>query len=207
MRNSPLPIFALALTLFLLPDVGAWFHHPSPIDSVRGLAWVTKEGFGNHCTVTSINEQEHFWLTASHCITTEQPMFIAGEPADVVMVTPLVEVAILHTHIAHAPALKLASHAPDYGDAVELVGFPLGWFYPLLIHGSISSPAFPQNHHVFAVTQLTVAPGNSGSAVLNANHRIVGLITISFSSAIALSSFVGCFIRVNPPPSVCCTAV
>lgn len=72
-------------------------------------------------------------------------------------------------------ALKIADKDPKIGDPITNVAFPLGIYVPgapLVFEGRFSG-VDPDGDHMYTIP---VAPGSSGSAVLNADGEVIGLI-------------------------------
>jgi len=72
-------------------------------------------------------------------------------------------------------AVKLADKDPDIGERITNVAYPLGIYVPgapLVFEGYFSGAA-PDGDHMYTIP---VAPGSSGSAVLNDDGEIIGLI-------------------------------
>src|SRR3990167_7965363 len=175
---------------------------PKVLDSVRALAVpieqigysttdgrvriVVDGGLTNICTVSSINEQKHYWLTAQHCVDDRTlTYFIDGDQGIVVMRDVLNDLAILHTESATAPELKLAPKGPTYADSIYVAGHPFGWPEPLLTIGTVASPVnqFTDEEgwdRPFMILQLVGAPGNSGSPVVNTSNEVVSVVQIGW---------------------------
>lgn len=122
------------------------------------------------------------WITANHCVETASEMgtvFIGSHKARVVLADPNIDMAILDGE--EAPALTLASTAPQVGDPVTFIGFPYNW--PVLAYrwGTMST-AFEarQNGVIVTALQLPAAPGDSGSPVFNAHMQVIGLMQAVF---------------------------
>jgi len=165
-----------------------------PADSVFPLQMVrveaSEDGFGevtaelvNICTVTSINEKQHGWLTAAHCVADDAPRYIMGEKVRVVLRDPANDIAFLQTTRVSAPAVPLAKEAPAVKDAVCVVGYPLGFTFQVTTMGTVAALSAPLDPKELPYTlfNVTGARGNSGSLILNANGEIVSVLQIGFS--------------------------
>ena len=146
--------------------------------------------FTNICTVGSINESKHYWLTAAHCIANvDLKYYVMGEEVKVVMRDVKNDLAILQTVQAKVPALKLAPQGLKAEDDVKMYGHPFGFAYPIFSKGFVMHPALDigndgaseeGDNTVFTILQMVGAPGSSGSPVLNVLNEIVGVVQIGF---------------------------
>lgn len=169
----------------------------SPANSVRPLAVITLDEEGpalrNHCTATSIDEARHLWLTAAHCLlsemtdvgSVESPRYIIGDRALSVVVSSEADLAVVRTVYASAPALKLAKHAPRQKDAIQLWGHPFGFRDLVATVGIVSVVEFLDFAEIGRTQpkmlyQIVGAPGNSGSAVLDARGDIISVLQFAW---------------------------
>jgi S1-C subfamily serine protease len=169
----------LAVPLFFFPISAQQL----PLRSVEPIAQVIypENGaapyFGNVCTAASINEKQHYWLTAQHCIADEGPHYIAGQPVGYVMKDATNDLAIVSTPVLSVPALKLAKAAPVVRDPIVVIGHPLGQIFPVVVSGPIAAEQVQMGDAGrFMLLQIPGAPGNSGSPVLNINNEIVSVV-------------------------------
>ena len=101
------------------------------------------------------------------------------------------------------PALKVAKVAPQIGDDVFSWSGPLG-LAPMLFHGEISgelhapydADAESRVAGMVFSSNLMVAPGASGSAVLNSQGEVTGILVGGFGSSVKLA---GAFFSNLPP--------
>jgi len=84
----------------------------------------------------------------------------------------------VHTQDALPAAPELATADPAIGDAVTVVGYPLGQALTVTTGHVLSSESDPLNENlgVVLVTDAPVEHGSSGSAVLDADGRVVGVV-------------------------------
>lgn len=182
MKQTILAILLSALVF--MPVVGT--SDPLPLASVAPMAQIyyDSEGtatFSNVCTVTGINEKEHYWLTAYHCISDAAPdvkHYVKGEAVGYVMKDPTNDLAVLSTPVSTVPAVKIATVAPSLGDRVTVIGHPLGQVYPIVTVGQIAGlkAVFPSVEGAFTFLQVPGAPASSGSAVLNERNEIISVV-------------------------------
>ena len=173
--------------LLVVPSISISAGHPL-LESVRPLSMVvvkedTGEAFmGNICTVSSINEKRQLWLTAAHCIEGDEPKYILGEPIEIIMRDVQNDIAVVKTPLAKLPALKLAQRGPKVEDRVKVSGYPLGYAYPFITTGWVANPfvVLDPRFAPFMIIQVTGAPGNSGSPIVNADNEIISVLQIGW---------------------------
>lgn len=149
-----------------------------PVPDANGIGFL-REG----CTASSIGPGE--WLTAAHCVAgyTKFRYYIMGDEAHVTKYDAAKDLAKLRTYRASAPALKIALRSPEVLDPVLVPGFPLGWKNIEVAMGHVSGF---QMHYIeeaywpMMMINVTGAPGNSGSPVLNADHEIIGVVQVGW---------------------------
>lgn len=146
----------------------------------------------NMCTVGSMNAEEHLWLTAAHCVVdpaegpegpaAPRPRYIMGDEVTKVAVDEKVDLAILRTERAVAPALALATTPPTYGDDLILIGHPFGFRAPIVTFGTVANPAMivEDGEKEYMLYTTPAAPGNSGSPVLDRFGRVVSVLQVGW---------------------------
>lgn len=108
------------------------------------------------------------------------------------------DVAELHVNAAGA-ALPIRQFAPDLGEQVYVLGNPGGSAPNSVSRGhviTVDRSEVVQNFDYFhmATTDASVAPGSSGSAVIDQRGRVVGMLAVSLGDAggfIVNSTFAG----------------
>lgn len=148
----------------------------------------------NMCTVTSINESRHYWLTAAHCVleedgTNSENLGIDGYTATVAYVNPLADVAVVETpdHPA-VRALRFSTRYPQVRDHVTVVGHPVGLSDVQVFEGYISSVRTDTENTgtahdkpvYYMMFDMTVCGGNSGSAVVNDNDEVISVVQVGY---------------------------
>ncbi len=143
---------------------------------------------GIHCTVFSINEAEHLWMTAHHCVVAEgeggttqwADTFIEGDASPVYRDFPDIDVAIIRTAREHAHAFKLSRQAQEVGEKVSVYGHGWGWEGKTLFTGTIALlyADAPQTGMVYTIFDMRVFPGHSGSPVYDEYGRVVSVMQI-----------------------------
>lgn len=141
------------------------------------------------CTAFSINERAGYWMTARHCaqsntVNAAWEATIDNQWALVIYRDPAHDIAVIQSAARH-PALKMASRGSEPGDAAVIIGYP--WGMPRgqsTTFGHIAALLVPiENWYPSDIYDITVAPGNSGSPVLNLDGRIVGLVWGRFEAS------------------------
>lgn len=90
----------------------------------------------------------------------------------------LADLAVVRTADALPTAPGLADADPDPGDEVTVVGYPQGGALTVTSGQVIGATTDPLNENLgqVLVTNAEVEPGSSGSAVLDAEGRVVGVV-------------------------------
>ena len=145
----------------------------SPIEDEEGEAHIR-----NICTVTSINAEKHYWLTAAHCVMPE--MLIANHAATVVFIDKDADLLVLQTVNYARPALTLRQTAPDVDEPVLMAGHPVGLMDIQVFSGHVSSLLTRVGGETHMMFNLIACNGNSGSAVVDAEGRVVSVLQIAF---------------------------
>ncbi len=105
-------------------------------------------------------------------------------PADVVLVNPLIDIAILKPHkILDMPKVdfQLVQHLKNM-DKVSVLGYPYGMPFTVT-DGIVSSVKQILDGQPYIQTDAAINPGNSGGPVVNQKGEIVGIATSKFSEA------------------------
>jgi S1-C subfamily serine protease len=168
---------ALAIILLVSPVVLA---APVRVGNVMPLH---NEAGQNFCTAFQINERDGLWATAGHCIVAAMKrgmkVMIAGK--DVMLIDigfdENRDFAVLEVHGIRASQLKLAKSAPVRGDRATIAGYPYGWPVLTITSGHVAARLVPLGQvPISDIYDITIAGGNSGSPVLNANGEVIGLL-------------------------------
>jgi S1-C subfamily serine protease len=182
----------IAAVVFALVVAAALFAAPR---SIAPSVWPMTFNGHNGCTVTSINEGQRYWLTAAHCVDPsedEGPTIraIRGEVITPVVVDTKQDIAIVQTGRG-APALKLAMHPPTVplpgakprDSEVFVLGYPFGLPFLVNVRGQAAALAGvlgDDDPKPYALFNLTGAPGNSGSAILNSKGEVVSVLQVGW---------------------------
>lgn len=194
------PLLATLLLVTFLTATTANQHHPTAFDSIFPLSatltmtdletGITATRTQNICTVFSINQKQHLYLTAGHCVLLGDgrtvrvvPYFVNGGAARVFQVAPQIDLAILQGDNG-APALKLRPEAFTWNDAVTVIGNPLGLSAYLVTHGYVANPSTDDKALELTVPHalfdLLVCGGNSGSPVLDASGKVASVVQVAW---------------------------
>ena len=185
------------LALFVTPALAAL----NPYTYLKSVAVLQTEG-RNMCSVTAINAEKDYFLTAAHCVvahfpTAESPevdeqantnMTVDGLPATILDVNVLQDLAVLYVPGSKRPALKIAHRDVRYLDAITMAGHPFGWDAATVMRGTVAAPSlqFTNNPNdypftkLYMILQVSGAPGNSGSSVVNDKMEVVSVVQISW---------------------------
>jgi len=202
------------LALLIAPALGACvnvgYHQPAmPVETI-----VMIDLDGSHGSGVVIDAEKGIVVTARHVIEDEkkitvvlpggakveaQVIAVSSEASDyaVLQIDPTVEK--LH-------AAKVRTSAPVVGEPLTIIGFPMKLGLSVSF-GRVSSAvtAAPMKEKNLIQMDATVAPGNSGGGVFDAEGRLIGLAEgIALSSAGMLSVFTG-FSFATPMSDVCAT--
>jgi S1-C subfamily serine protease len=185
--------FATAIIAILLLTVPTFAGYSTVARSVRALQAPRTDENGitvirNICTVTSINSDLHYWLTAAHCVGAPE-LFIAGRHADVVFSDTKADLAVLYTAGYSLPSLKMRTTRPAVGQFIMMVGHPVGLPQVQLFSGQVSSLRTLVDAEWFMMFDMTACGGNSGSAVVDSNDQVVSVLQIGFGQG--CSAFTG----------------
>jgi S1-C subfamily serine protease len=135
------------------------------------------------CTVVVINEENGYGLTAAHCVRKPLAEGISltanGRHAEVLRVNDLLDLAVLRVMIRGEKQVELATHTPEPGTPVAIVGYAFGDPDPLFQFGYIAQTKNAATKLV--MLNADVIGGDSGGACLDAQGRLVAINSILYS--------------------------
>jgi S1-C subfamily serine protease len=188
-------LLAALASLLLVPSAQGF--KLQALESVRPLQVVgTDEETGanvyrNICTTTSINEAQHLWLTAAHCVGNPQTQeldgklrFIQQSPAWVLDVNFPMDLAVVQAPLIRVPGLRMQPYDVVFGQKVYVAGHPLGYAALFLTQGWVANPRAhldPTDTSDYMLLNVAAAPGNSGSAVLNEKGEVVSVVQVGWT--------------------------
>lgn len=161
----------------------------NPFDSVRPLSMIqvdasTGEDFRKTiCTVFAVKmpNGQIRWLTSAHCIIGMETLdiWIGKSPAKIITISTPFDVAVLSGEIA--PGLTIAVNASPQTEAIRIIGYSFGWETPQYREGIRVGQFRQSENSIWEDTdQIAVAPGDSGSPVLNTSMHVVGMMKRAF---------------------------
>ena len=108
--------------------------------------------------------------------------------ATVVRTSPLRDLALLSLDSAGAPlpTLDIATATPKLGDSIIVLGYPGAGGNTLTETRGHYSGTTRDDGQEWIKTDATILPGNSGGPALDAQGRLVGVPTFTFSGALGL---------------------
>ena len=140
------------------------------------------------CTAwASLDHGQRVWVTAGHCVTNEDndpdvktEYKIEGKKVTLIHFDGTLDVASLTGGPKTEPLLVSVSDA-EIEDGIRVVGYPFGMDGPIYNDGVIANPSQTppgtRNKVPYAIYQVPVAPGSSGSPVLSQDGKtVVGMI-------------------------------
>jgi hypothetical protein len=158
------------------------FHPP------QGIQPLLTAGGTQDCTAFSVNEREHVWLTAAHCLDEADPEFI--------------QLYLFHARVKQlafdrtldlcifkgtfgAPALRFSPMPPESGDRIHVEGFFDESRFPTVFEGMYYSEGIVRNIRtkqflLRAVFLLHVNPGQSGSPIMNDREEVISVAQLGF---------------------------
>ena len=173
----------ILLCAFLAPTSAAsdnWNPIAEKIEKSLALVVVGERG---SCTAFSINEQENYVLTASHCFGHDiegKDLLVDNSPAKLIARDQKHDLMVLYVKGLDKPAIHMAKRDPRVGDNVASYGFGLGLEHPLFrvsyvsaTDTTIDGSGLPDR--LIAVDTQFV-PGMSGGPVVNADGNLVMMV-------------------------------
>ena len=188
---KPLLGLILSLFLFLAAPVTATFH--PLMRSVFPLAEVTTNEDGsfsvqNVCTMFSINNPKHYFMTAGHCVVDENGKPVGTLYADEEFQVPVTVKALnLTTDLAvvwanlPAESLRLRPTPLEFEDPVRIPSFQLGQWTFMLTRGEVTNPDVQPRgaHKPYLLHSAYACGGASGSPILDEGDRVVSVDQIA----------------------------
>lgn len=152
------------------------------LGSIRPLQMQSESGeLRNICTASSINEKKDYWITAAHCVADGGQRYIEGTGVFTTEMDEALDLAVLTAPAMDVKAIKLAGRQPSIGDKAYIAGHPFG--YPSLFltqgHVAVVDGDLEDGRH-FMVLDVAIAPGNSGSPVLNSKGEMMSILQVGW---------------------------
>lgn len=141
------------------------------------VPWLQRTDGAAICTTFAINEDQHLWMTAAHCLVDD--VMIGGDPADVVEVDEENDLAVLHTASVAAKGYALQRGPVEVGEPVMVVGYPIAIAVTSLavFQGTVAAPlARIEQGPLRTLFDITSCGGDSGSPVFNLQGELVSVM-------------------------------
>jgi serine protease Do len=174
----------------LIALLGLFALAAAPVPSITPLQTSTDKNF---CTTWSINNKQHYYVTAAHCVVSddedrELPVpHLYHQASKVVFADPQADIAVLRGPVG-SPPLKIASQDSPIGEKVTVVGYPWGWTEQMTFKGELRSNLIKDKEgYSYAIFDLTAAPGNSGSPIFNSKGEVISILQVGWSRSGNLS--------------------
>ena len=172
------------------------------VKPLQRIDFITPDGeviYKNTCTAVQINQIDHIWLTAAHCVlentlTEEGYEITIGErfigtqimsvaaPVVVIEIDSEKDLAVLQASSFWYPFEANFGKKPKLGQEIFIAGHPFGYLGVFLTRGWISSLKADLGwSSPFMVFQVPAAPGSSGSPVFNTKGEVVSILQIGWS--------------------------
>ncbi|WP_421741829.1 S1 family peptidase [Cellulomonas sp.] len=157
---------------------------PDGFDSAQRMAVrIRNIGCGTLSTGSGFALDDHTLVTNRHVVTDSSTLQLSTYDgrdltAAAASTAALADLAIVRTEDALPAAPELAAADPAIGDTVTVVGYPLGRALTVTTGQVVGSQTDPLNANLgeVLVTDAPVEPGSSGSAVLDSDGRVVGVV-------------------------------
>lgn len=151
----------------------------SPLQPIKDI--VTGRVF---CTAFAVNSDKRYWMTAHHCAIGEDgkpygsTLGDSGEATKLVAGFADIDVAVLSSDLAGDPYV-LAPAGPNVKDEVNVTGFGYGIEPAVPFWGKFSGDRYIKDAgRNYALYDMAVWPGHSGSPVVNARGQVVGVMQV-----------------------------
>ena len=157
---------------------------PDGFDAAQRMAVrIRNIGCGGLSTGSGFALDEHTLVTNRHVVADSAELQLSTYDgrdlaAEAASTAGLADLAVVRTLDPLPAAPQLADTDPQIGDAVTVVGYPLGRQLTVTdgrIMGAVTDPLHANLGEVL-VTDAPVEPGSSGSAALDAEGRVIGVV-------------------------------
>lgn len=157
---------------------------PDGFDAAQRMAVrIRNIGCGGMSTGSGFALDEHTLVTNRHVVADSAELQLSTYDgrdlaAEAASTAGLADLAVVRTLDPLPAAPQLADTDPQIGDAVTVVGYPLGRQLTVTdgrIRGAVTDPLHANLGEVL-VTDAPVEPGSSGSAALDAEGRVIGVV-------------------------------
>jgi S1-C subfamily serine protease len=157
---------------------------PDGFDAVQRMAVrVRNVGCENLSTGSGFAIDEHTLITNRHVVAGSETLEVStydGRDIDVTAVSAasLADLAVVRTDDPLPSYPRIADDDPVEGDLVSVVGYPSGGALTITDGEVIGSTTDPLNENLgeVLITDAPVEPGSSGSAALDAQGNVIGVV-------------------------------
>ena len=165
-------------------DAGTSQLSPDGFDAAQRMAVrIRNIGCGALSTGSGFALDEHTLVTNRHVVADSAELQLSTYDgrdvgAEAASTAGLADLAVVRTVDALPAAPVLADADPAVGDPVTVVGYPLGRRLTVTdgrVVGAVTDPLH-ENLGEVLVTDAPVEPGSSGSAALDAEGRVIGVV-------------------------------
>ena len=171
----------------LAPSVGSSAREnlsPDGFDAVQRMAVrIRNVGCSGLSTGSGFAIDEHTLITNRHVVADSEVLEVStydGRDLEVVAasIAGLADLAVVRTDDALPSYPQLADRDPVRGDTVLVVGYPQGGELTVTAGEVIGRTTDPLNENLgeVLVTDAPVEPGSSGSAALDTDGRVIGVV-------------------------------
>ena len=147
-------------------------------------------GEAGSCTGFVVDNERDYVLTAAHCDTKGEDLYVDLAPAKIVAKDTKNDLMVLKVEGIDRPALKLAKANPKVGDAVASYGFGFGFEQPLFrqAHVSAVDVNITGGGGVgnYVGLDANFIPGQSGGPVVNPANEVVLIVQLGSSAGVGL---------------------
>lgn len=174
---------------------GSQYLSPDGFDAVQRMAVrIRNVGCGSLSTGSGFAIDATTLITNKHVVADSADLQVSTYDGRDVSVTAsstaaIADLAVVRTAEELPSSPELADADPVRGDPVTVVGYPLGGSLTVTEGQVIGTTTDPLNENLgeVLVTDAPVEPGSSGSAVLDAEGRVVGVV---YAKSAAGQSFI-----------------
>lgn len=157
---------------------------PDGFDAAQRMAVrIRNIGCGALSTGSGFALDEHTLITNRHVVADSAELQLStydgrDVAAEAASTAGLADLAVVRTVDALPAAPVLADADPQVGDPVTVVGYPLGRQLTVTDGSVVGAVTDPLNANLgeVLVTDAPVEPGSSGSAALDAQGRVIGVV-------------------------------
>ncbi|MEN5074323.1 serine protease [Isoptericola cucumis] len=157
---------------------------PDGFDAVQRMAVrIRNVGCGSLSTGSGFAIDEHTLITNRHVVADSQSLEVSTYDGRDLAVSAastarLADLAVVRTQDPLPSHPRIAEDDPEQGDEVSVVGYPEGGELTITAGSIVDSTTDPLNENLgeVLVTDAPVEPGSSGSAALDAEGRVIGVV-------------------------------